>query len=118
MACNHNCEGCGGCAKSLYLTEGELELLNQLAQTPFLPVARTIDGEIPIYLEEKARTVEQYSAIIFNLEAKGLIDLDYKLPLQGFSYEAYLDYPIHGSIALTARGQSVLDALAQNGISN
>ena len=35
------------------------------------------------------------------------IDLD--VPLEGFSYEGYDDYPLHGSMALTARGQEALD---------
>lgn len=118
MACNHNCESCGGCAQSLYLTPGELELLRQLAETPFLPAARAVDGEVPIYLEAENRSPEEYSAVLLHLEAKGLIDLDYKLPLKGFSYAAYAGYPVHGSFALTGRGQQVLDALAQNGISD
>lgn len=118
MNCNHDCSSCGGCAKSLYLTQGELDLLNLLSQTPFLPVGRKPDGELPVFLEADDYSQEQYSAILLNLEAKGLIDLDYKLPLGGFDYAAYQGYPVHGSFALTAKGQSVLDALAQNGITD
>ena len=124
MSCDHNCSncsGCGGsngCAASLYLTEEELSLLNRLAQIPFLPVARAVDGEIPVYLEEDTYSPETYSAILRHLEAKGLIDLDYCQPLKGFSYADYRDYPVHGSFALTARGQSVLESLERSGISD
>lgn len=117
MACDHHCETCGGCAQELILTPGELEVLSQLEQTPFLPVARAADGEMPVYLEKSNYSVAEYGAILLALEQKQLIDLDYKLSLLGFSYEAYQGYPIHGSIALTAHGQSILDDLNRVGFS-
>jgi len=39
---------------------------------------------------------------------KRLIDIDWHAPLSGFDYAAYVGLPIHGSFALTARGQQVL----------
>ena len=38
-SCGGNCGSCGGCAGSLSLTQPEIDMLLQLAQIPFLPVA-------------------------------------------------------------------------------
>ena len=50
--CSGNCASCGGCARELVLTEPEMAFLNQLAQIPFLPVARKMGDLNPVYLEE------------------------------------------------------------------
>ena len=112
--CTGNCESCGGCAKELTLTEGELALLNTLAQIPFLPVARKADDMTPVYLETDAP--ENASLVLQVLEKKQLIDLDYREPLKGFDMSAYRGYPVHGTVALTARGQTVVDLLDKQGI--
>ena len=112
--CKGNCESCGGCARELTLTEGELELLNTLAQIPFLPVARKADDMTPIYLEEGAP--ENCSLVLQALEKKNLVDLDYGAPLKGFDMSAYVGYPVHGTVALTARGQMVVDLLDKQGV--
>ena len=114
--CGGSCESCGGCAKALVLTPGEIALLQKLAQIPFLPVARKADNMTAIYLEDTAQSVETYSQIIACLEKKDLIDADYRAPLSGFDYSAYGAYPVHGSIALTARGQSVVELLELQGV--
>ena len=114
--CNGNCESCGGCARQLTLTQGEIEFLQKLGQIPFLPVARKASDMIPVYREDADRTQEEYSLILQALEQKGLITLDYDMPLKGFSMAAYKDLPVHGSIALTARGQTVLETLERQGI--
>ena len=114
--CSGNCGSCGGCAKELTLTEGELELLNLLAQIPFLPVARKASDMIPVFLEEGAP--ENASLILQVLEKKGLIDIDYYAPLTGADMSAYADYPVHGSIALTGRGQTVVELLQNQGLSD
>lgn len=117
MAQCENCAGCsscGGCARSLVLTEKEIEFLRQFAQIPFLPVARKASDETPVYLEE-GDTAEN-AVVIACLEKKGLIDIDYHMPLSGFDYAAYTTYPLHGSMALTLRGQEVLDAIDLQGI--
>ena len=120
--CNHTCESCGNCSdcgkcdNALTLTEAELYLLQKLSQIPFLPVARKADSVDPIYLEEENFTVAQYSLILLSMEKKGLITLDYDLPIQGFQNEKYAPYPIVGSFALTARGQQVLELLDYQGI--
>ena len=114
--CDHCCGNCGGCDRSLLMTEEELALLECFAQTPFLPVARRADSETPIYLEEG--DAAQNALTLACLEKKGLIDIDYHMPLVGFDYSAYAAYPLHGSMALTMRGQEVLDTLALQGFSD
>lgn len=114
MSCSGNCGACGGCAKQLFLTQGELCMLRTLGQIPFLPVARKADDMIPVYLEADAP--EDCSLVLQVLEKKNLIDIDYKSPLTGFDMSAYKAYPVHGTIALTARGQRVLEMLEVQGI--
>ena len=91
-------------------------MLHKLAQIPFLPVARCMDSTDPIYLEDRDYTPEEYSLILQSLEKKGLISLDFDIPLKGFHSEAYNGYPILGSFALSARGQHVLQLLELQGI--
>lgn len=110
------CSGCTGCGGALELSAGEIELLQTLSQIPFLPVARKMGDEMPVYLEEAKRTVAEYSLILLCLEKRGLISLDYDKPLKGFNDEAYAAYPIRGSFALTARGQRVLELLEWQGV--
>ena len=114
MACNHNCQSCSGCAKALTLTEGEIAFLEMLGQIPFLPVARRADDMVPVYLEEDAP--ENAGMVLQALEMKGLIDLDYSRPLGCFDMAAYKAYPVHGTIGLTAKGQTVVDILDKQGI--
>lgn len=110
-----NCGGCSGCDKSLTMTEPELEVLTTLAQIPFLPIARRMDDTAPVYLEEDAHTAQEYTLILQCLEKKGLISLDFDQPLKNADYSAYSGYPIHGSMALTARGQQVIELLERQG---
>ena len=116
MACNRNCGNCQGCGKALELTQGELDLMNTLAQIPFLPVARKADDMTPVYFEDPRYSQEEYSLILQVLEKKGLIDLDYSAPLKGFDMVSYAGYPVHGTVALTARGQTVIDLIEKQGI--
>lgn len=111
--CGH-CGSCESCARSLVLTEKEIEFLHRFAQLPFLPVARKASNEVPVYLEEDS--TPDSAAVITCLEKKGLIDIDYHLPLSGFDYAAYAAYPLRGSMALTLRGQEVLDTIDLQGI--
>ena len=100
------CGSCGGCGggNALELSEGEILMLKKLSQIPFLPVARKMGDDIPVYLEDTAYTQEEYSLILQCLEKRGLIDIDYSTPLKGFDMSAYGAYPIQGSFGLTARG--------------
>ena len=116
MGCNHNCGSCGGCAKVLELTEGEIEMLRTLGQYAFLPIARRADDMVPVYLEENTRAAGEYSLILQVLEQKNLVSLDYDKTLAGSYGEAYAAYPVKGSVALTARGQKVVEMLDVEGI--
>ena len=106
------CEGCG----SLVLGPDEVAVLRKLGQIPFLPVARRAEDMTPVFREDGDYPQETYSLLLQLLEKKGLIDIDYHKPLSGFSMAAYGDLPVHGSMALTARGQQVLEALEIQGI--
>ena len=112
--CGGNCGSCSGCARELVLTELELNFLNTLAQYAFLPVARTMGDLTPVYLEEG--DPEEMSLLLQCLEKKGLISLDYDKPLKGFDESAYAAYPIRGSMALTERGQKVLELMEYQGV--
>lgn len=114
--CNHNCAACSGCAATLELTDGEIGLLRELGQFSFLPVARRADDMIPVYLEDDLHSRGEYSLILQCLEKKGLIDIDYHTPLAGADMAAYKGLPVHGSFALTARGQTVVEMLEVQGI--
>ena len=111
------CSGCGGCDQSLELSEGEIQLLRALGQYSFLPVARKADDMAPIYREETAYSEAEYSLFIRLLEKKDLIYLDYT-PLKGAKMGLYPEFPVHGSMALTQRGQQVLELLETQGIEN
>ena len=109
--CCGNCSSCSGCARELTLSEAEIEFLRRLGEVAFLPVARKLGDLTPIYPETDAE--ENISLILALLEKKGLISLDYDKPLTGF--DGYGDYPLKGSMALTQRGQQVLELLEYQG---
>ncbi len=110
-----NCGSCGGCDRSLTLTAGELEILDTLAQIPFLPIARTAADPAPMYLEGDAHSLDEYSLILQCLEKKGLISLDFDRPLSNTDLPRYAAYPIQGSMALTLRGQQIIELLDLQG---
>ena len=114
-SCNGNCASCSGCAKELVLSQKDIDLILTLGQIPFLPVARKMGDLEPVYLEDNSLSVSEYSLILQCLEKKGLISLDYHKPLMGFDDSAYAAYPIRGSMALTERGQTVLELLELQG---
>ena len=115
-SCSGNCGSCGGCARELTLTEGELRLLDTLSEIPFLPVAREMGDLTPVYLEDDRYSREEYSLILQCLEKKGLISLDYDKPLKNFDDSACAAYPIRGSMALTERGQLVVEMIQRQGV--
>lgn len=106
------CQGCGG-SREIVLTASEARLLRRLGQVAFLPIARRYDGEEPVCLEEGDPAV--CGEALSWLHLKGLVSLDYDRPLTNFGYEAYGEYPVHGSAALTAMGQDALEALEIQG---
>lgn len=91
-------------------------MLTALGQFSFLPVARKTDDMTPVYLEDTQYSQAEYSLVLQVLEQKNLIDIDYSKPLAGADMGAYQGYPVHGSMALTARGQAVLDTIDMQGI--
>lgn len=115
-SCTGNCGSCGGCSRSLTITHKELDFLQELGQVAFLPVARNMGDLEPVYLEAGRERKEEYSLLLQCLEKKGLISLDYDKPLKGCSNTAYAAYPVLGSMALTERGQKVLELLDYQGI--
>lgn len=110
--CGNCCGNCGGCGE-LILSEGEIDMLRLLAQIPFLPVARKADSVEPVYPEDPT---EETSLILQCLEKRGLISLDYDEPLKGWDYSACKAYPVHGSFALTAKGQQVIELMELQGL--
>ena len=115
-SCSGNCGSCGGCARELTLSQAELQMLDTFSEIPFLPVARKMGDLTPVYLEDEKFAVDEYSLILQCLEKKGLISLDYDKPLKNFDYSAYAAYPIRGSMALTERGQLVVEMLQTQGL--
>lgn len=113
MRCDHNCGSCAGCGV-LELTQLELELLELLGQVAFLPVARKADEEYPVCKE--LQDPQQAGLALVCLEKRGLVDISYDGPLKGMDMSAYADYPVHGSVGLTVKGQEALDAIGIQGI--
>ena len=114
--CGSCCGSCGSCGGAMELSGGEIRMLLKLAQIPFLPVARKMSDDVPVYLEDADESPETYSLILQCLEKRGLISIDYDMPLAGFNASAYAAYPIRGSFALTARGQQVVELLEVQGL--
>ncbi len=106
MGCSGNCAACSGCARELEITSPEWEVLNLLSQVPFLPVERELGEESPI-------SPDAEGIVLLCLEKKGLISLDYSMPIKGY---AYGPRPVRGSFALTQRGQQVLELIEYQGI--
>lgn len=108
MTQSHSCcSACGGCRPDLELTDAELRLLEQLAQIPFLPIARRADSEIPCCLVNG----EDLGLAAAVLSQKQLVELDYDQPLKNFDYSSFDRCPLHGSAALTARGQRIVEQM-------
>ena len=117
MPCPHSdCAACpeAGSCGALYLTEDELSVLRRFAETPFLPLVKKADG-LPLCPALEGDT-ERLAAVLRNLESKGLISLDEWLPLTNFDYSFFTPGFAHGSMALTASGQDVLETLEVQGI--
>lgn len=109
--CGSCCGSCGGCDKAMVLSQEEVNVLLQLAQIPFLPVARRADDMEPKCFEDGIS-----SLALQCLEKRSLVSIDYDKPLKGGYSAAYEPYPIRGSFALTAKGQQVLEILEIQGI--
>ena len=114
--CCGSCGSCGsGGGRELWVTPGEIELLERFAQFAFLPVARKWDSEVPVYLEDGAEKAVLWGDLLTAMQFKGLISIDYDQPLSGFDYAGYEAYPCRGSMALTAEGQRAIEILEIQG---
>ena len=115
--CNGSCHMCSGCelANQLYMGPDEVKVLRKFGAIPFLPVARKASDMVPVFLEDEDFSKETYSLLLQLLEKKMLISIDYDAPLKGADMTKYRGYPVRGSMALTERGQSVLDLLEKQG---
>ena len=98
--CSGGCGGCSGCGLELELTEEEIA---------FLPVIQEKDA--PVFPEEPGKEL-----LLQCLEKKGLISLDYDKPLKEYHTPAYDAAAIRGSMALTKRGQDVLELMEYQGV--
>ena len=99
-----SCGGCSGCGLELELTEEEISFLHRLGECAFLPVIQ--EKEAPVFPEEAGKEL-----LLQILEKKGLISLDYDKPLKDYHTPAYDASPVRGSMALTKRGQDVLELM-------
>lgn len=115
--CSSHCAGCHSRDNSLYLTAEELSILHRLEELPFLPVGFRGNGHHPICLDCPGDP-KAISDALTALRQKRLISLDPDIPLQGFDYAAYGALSRHGSMALTALGQEVLDLLCMQGVAD
>lgn len=119
-SCSGNCQNCGsnqGCSfhGDLTITEGEMLFLKRLAVIPFLPVARKLGEDVPYFFDPEDPTAD-YGNLLLCLEKKQLISLDYDKPIAGFSDSHYDAYQLLGSMALTLRGQQVLELAEIQGV--
>lgn len=85
------------------LTEAQEAFLHELRHHHFLPLARFVVESTkeddfssvalaPVYLRHPGETMEwvkETAAMLLDLEARGLLTLDYDYPLEGYSYEEY-----------------------------
>ncbi|QIB69671.1 hypothetical protein Ami103574_10205 [Aminipila butyrica] len=101
----HSCGGCHGGhhQTEIQVSDEEIEFLKELAQTPYLPLARFVLKSsksshlesvalAPVYLhdiDDSMETVKSMAAVLEALESKGLITLDYEEPLENGNYEDY-----------------------------
>lgn len=105
--CSHShshSSGCGGCQPTeITLGPDEAKVLLELAQYQNLPVCRYLISSSKnedvifsalsrVYLsgcEESLDEVKYKGKVLAVLESKGLIEIDYEMPLQGYDYDAY-----------------------------
>lgn len=95
----------------MVLSQQEIKLLLRFSQVPFLPVAMDDVTSLPVYLDDDLDFSSSCGEAILGLAQKGLISLDFDLPLTNYDYATYEQYPQRGSMALTAKGQDTLDLM-------
>lgn len=113
---HHGCGAC--CSGEVILCQEEVIVLSALAQLAFLPIACREEQHIPRYLpvtDHYGLSPVLFSQVIASLAFKGFITVDPDIPLGNVDYtachtEAGMRF---GSIALTARGQELLNFLEE-----
>ena len=94
----------------------EIDILRELAVCPFLPVGLNSRTGEPFCLEFPDMDEKIVPLALSVLEKRGFIRVDYDIPLAGFAYEGYEVCFRRGSLALTAKGQDVIERLAVQGV--
>ena len=108
--------GCTGCAGGvLQLSREEYGFLLGFAQLPFLPAAAKQSSGPPVCIAGTGGEAVSPKTIA-SLVERGLIRVDYDIPLLNFDYGEYRDYPLHGSMALTAFGQEIIELMEIQGV--
>ena len=103
---SHSSKSAGDCAhslESLTINSKEISFLAELVKCSYLPVSRfimsssieeeaRIESLAPVYIndiEDSMETVKEIGTVLSELEKKGLISLDYDIPLQKYEYIPY-----------------------------
>ena len=112
QACSHG-TGCSGCQQNTALNPLESALLDVFSEMPFLPVA--IDRQSGRMLLTDPELEPNAAGLALRmLQRRGLVRVDADLSLPNADYSGYEGWT-HGSAALTARGQELLDAMKYQG---
>ncbi|MBE6992625.1 MAG: hypothetical protein E7430_08640 [Ruminococcaceae bacterium] len=114
--CSGSCGSCSGCGTNeLILTEKELDLLTHFGEIPFYPIVRNLRTDTTEILDSEL-SGKEYADALAALEFRGLVSIDNRIPLSGCDYSGYgIEYD-HGSAALTAAGQRLVEQLELFGI--
>ena len=91
------------------LSEDEKKAIDCFTIIPFIPVSKDETGQ-PYYLSDGSWEILENSVVLKSLEKKGMIKIDYDIPISNFDYEKY-GVATKGSAALTALGQDYSDII-------
>lgn len=111
----HEQEGsCGGCCSKkeqgpINISKEELEILLELKEYHYLPISEFVmsnsenehigfTGLAPVYikkLDDSMETVKGIVNVLKQLVKKGLISIDYDLPLQGYDYSMHTESELY-----------------------
>ena len=92
-----------------------LKCWRSLINIPFLPVASD-EGNNPVYRENNTKSETDYALVLSTMQKKGLIQINYDIPLLNYKYRNYHDCECLGSMALTTLGRYVIDQIENQGI--
>ena len=108
------CNGCGGCGHGgvLTLTHVQLNVLARFAVMPFYPAGYQLPHDDPTCLDFSMEEQDALRALV----AMGLLSSDPFEPISGADLSAYAGFRLHGSVALTKRGQQVVELMDVQGI--